>query len=77
MAALGSQNVQDAAIDVDPYAVLSNGDPSRLSVRSRHRLLEALGKLEADDPFFRRVDRWRISAPRGSFLPTLSMRSAR
>lgn len=67
MAAVGSQNVQDAAIDVDPYAVLSNGDPSRLSVRSRHRLLEALGKLEADDPFFRRVDRWRSFSASGFF----------
>lgn len=71
MAALGSQNVQDAAIDVDPYAVLSNGDPSRLSVRSRHRLLEALGKLEADDPFFRRVDRWRSFSASGFFSPDI------
>ncbi|WP_127107344.1 hypothetical protein [Pararhodobacter zhoushanensis] len=71
MAALGSQNVQDAAIDVDPYAVLSNGDPSRLSVRSRHRLLEALGKLEADDPFFRRVDRWRNFSASGFFSPDI------
>ncbi|WP_417210089.1 hypothetical protein [Antarctobacter sp.] len=71
MAALGSQNVQDAAIDVDPYAVLSNGDPSRLSVRSRHRLLQALGKLEADDPFFRRVDRWRSFSASGFFTPEI------
>lgn len=71
MAALGSQNVQDAAIDVDPYAVLSNGDPSRLSVRSRHRLLEALSKLEADDPFFRRVDRWRSFSASGFFTPDI------
>ncbi|WBL34048.1 hypothetical protein O5O51_04925 [Sinirhodobacter sp. HNIBRBA609] len=71
MAALGSQNVQDAAIDVDPYAVISNGDPSRLSVRSRHRLLEALGKLEADDPFFRRVDRWRSFSTSGFFSPDI------
>ena len=71
MAALGSQNVQDAAIDVDPYAVLSNGDPSRLSVRSRHRLLAALVKLEADDPFFRRVDRWRNFSASGFFSPDI------
>lgn len=71
MAALGSQNVQDAAIDVDPYAVLSSGDPSRLSVRSRHRLLEALVKLEADDPFFRRVDRWRSFSASGFFSPDI------
>lgn len=71
MAALGSQNVQDAAIDVDAYAVLSNGDPSRLSVRSRHRLLEALVKLEADDPFFRRVDRSRSFSASGFFSPDI------
>jgi hypothetical protein len=69
MAALGSQHVQDATIDVDPYAVLSNGDPSRLSIRSRHRLLEALRNLEADDPFFRRVDRWRNFSASGFFSP--------
>ena len=71
MAALGSQEVQDAAIDVDPYAVLSNGDPSRLTVRSRHRLLEALRNLEADDPFFRRVDRWRSFSASGFFSPDI------
>jgi hypothetical protein len=71
MAALGSQDVQDAAIDVDPYAVLSNGDPSRLSIRSRHRLLEALSSQEADDPFFRRVDRWRSFSASGFFSPDI------
>ncbi|MDD9723537.1 hypothetical protein PVW51_22795 [Sulfitobacter sp. PR48] len=71
MAALGSQNVQDAVIDVDPYAVLSNGDPSRLSVSSRLRLLQALGKLESDDPFFRRVDRWRSFSASGFFSPEI------
>ena len=71
MAALGSQNVQNAAIDVDPYAVLSNGDPSRLSVRSRQRLLKALEKLEVDDPFFRRVDRWRSFSASGLFSPDI------
>lgn len=71
MAALGSQDIQDAAIDVDPYAVLSNGDPSRLSIRSRHRLLEALSSLEADDPFFRRVDRWRSFSASGFFSPDI------
>ena len=31
MAALGSERLQKAAIDLDPYAVLSNGDPSRMT----------------------------------------------
>lgn len=35
MAALGSENLQSAAIELDPYAVLSNGDPSRLPVEKR------------------------------------------
>jgi len=67
MAALGSQAVQDAAIDLDPYAVLSNGDPSRLSPRSRARLLEALRRLNADDPYFRRSDQWRSFSAREFF----------
>lgn len=35
MAAMGTQVVQDAAIDIDPYAILGNGDPSLLSARSK------------------------------------------
>ncbi|MEM7696313.1 MAG: hypothetical protein AAF318_17830 [Pseudomonadota bacterium] len=69
MAALGSQAVQDAAIALDPYAVLSNGDPSRLTVLSRTRLLDALQELNADDPFFRRSDKWRFFAVSGFFTP--------
>ena len=59
MAALGSQVVQDAVIALDPYAVLSNGDPSKLTVASRIALLDALKLLNADDPYFRRGDVWR------------------
>jgi hypothetical protein len=71
MAALGGQDIQDAAISVDPYAVLSNGDPSRLTARSRHHLLDALSNLEADDPFFRRADRWRSFSASGFFSPDI------
>ena len=67
MAALGPQTVQDAAIALDPYAVLSNGDPSRLTLASRTRLLEALAELNADDPYFRRSDRWRSFSASGFF----------
>lgn len=67
MAALGSQAIQDAVIDLDPYAVLSNGDPSRLTSASRIRLLDALAYLNADDPYFRRSDQWRSFSVSGFF----------
>ena len=67
MAALGSQAVQDAAIELDAYAVLSNGDPSRLTSISRIALLNALSALNVDDPYFRRSDRWRTFQASGFF----------
>jgi hypothetical protein len=67
MAAVGPQTVQDAAIALDPYAVLSNGDPSRLTLASRTSLLGALAELNADDPYFRRSDRWRSFSASGFF----------
>jgi hypothetical protein len=67
MAALGSQAVQDTAIALDAYAVLSNGDPSRLTSASRVSLLDALAELNADDPYFRRSDRWRTFSASGFF----------
>ncbi len=71
MAALGSQAVQDAAIELDAYAVLSNGDPSRLTSASRIALLGALSALNADDPYFRRNDRWRTFRASGFFTPDM------
>lgn len=71
MAALGSQAVQDAAIELDAYAVLSNGDPSRLTSASRILLLDALAELNADDPYFRRSDRWRTFRASGFFTPDI------
>ncbi len=67
LAASGSQQVQDLAIAIDPYAVLANGDPSLLTPRSKKRLLEGLLKLEAVDPYFRRSDRWRSFSASGLF----------
>lgn len=67
LAALGSQQVQDLAIAIDPYAVLANGDPSLLTPRSKKRLVEELLKLEAVDPYFRRSDRWRSFSASGFF----------
>ncbi|MEX1662159.1 hypothetical protein AB4874_10940 [Thioclava sp. 15-R06ZXC-3] len=71
MAAQGSQAVQDAAIELDAYAVLSNGDPSRLTSASRIALLGALSALNADDPYFRRSDRWRTFRASGLFTPDI------
>ncbi|WP_213544074.1 hypothetical protein [Vannielia litorea] len=71
MAALGSQAVQDAAIALDAYAVLSNGDPSRLTSASRISLLDALAELNVDDPYFRRSDRWRTFRASGFFTPDI------
>lgn len=72
MAALGSQAVQDAVIALDPYAVLSNGDPAGLTVVSRVRLLDALGRLNADDPYFRRGDVWRSFSAFGFFTTDIA-----
>jgi hypothetical protein len=35
IAALGTRETQEAVIEIDPYAVLSNGDPSRLTSSSK------------------------------------------
>ena len=67
MAAQGAQAIQNAAIDLDPYAILSNGDPSRLTSASRIRLLDALRQLNAEDPYFRRGDKWRSFSVSGFF----------
>ncbi|KEJ89002.1 hypothetical protein DSW25_12225 [Sulfitobacter donghicola DSW-25 = KCTC 12864 = JCM 14565] len=71
MAALGSQSVQNAAIEVDPYAVLGNGDPSMLSENSKLYLLKELQKLQVHDPHFRRSDRWRNFSAAGFFTPSV------
>ena len=54
MAALGSRAVQQGAIALDPYAVLANGDPSRLLSTSIRYLLTELKKAAKQDPYFRR-----------------------
>ncbi|MEP2984616.1 MAG: hypothetical protein ABJO97_13795 [Roseibium sp.] len=69
LAALGSESLQKAAIDLDPYAALSNGDPSRMTSASRNQLLDALARLNEDDPYFRRSDRWRSFSVSGFFTP--------
>ncbi len=56
MASLGNKRIQVDVIDLDPYAVLANGDPSQLDPSSRKRLVRKLGEVEDNDPYFRRGD---------------------
>ncbi|NAX45740.1 hypothetical protein CAG70_01825 [Photobacterium halotolerans] len=67
MAALGNKAVQHAAIELDPYAVLANGDPSQLELSSKQLLLSKLIEIEDTDPFFRRSDFWRRFSVAGFF----------
>ncbi len=59
LAALGNKETQETLIDLDPYAVLANGDPAQLHSRSKHQLIDQLENLAQQDPIFRRNDRWR------------------
>ena len=59
MAALGNKPIQESAIDLDPYSVLANGDPSQLAKSSKRLLLQRLKEVETQNPYFRRGDSWR------------------
>ena len=48
----------DQLIEADPYGVLTYGDAGSFSPTSRRRLLDALGRLSAHDPWFR-AGHWR------------------
>ncbi|MDN3696095.1 hypothetical protein QWY97_01815 [Vibrio cortegadensis] len=67
MAALGNKAIQHAAIELDPYAVLANGDPSQLEPSSKQLLLSKLRDIEEADPYFRRSDFWRRFSVTGFF----------
>jgi cytidylate kinase len=67
MAALGNKLIEEAAIELDPYAVLANGDPSQLSASSKRLLLLKLKQIEDADPYFRRGDFWRRFSIAGFF----------
>lgn len=69
MASLGSKSIQDATIDLDPYAVLANGDPSQLDATSKRLLVKRLKNIEKKDPYFRRGDFWRRFSVAGFFTP--------
>lgn len=67
MATLGSKPIQQAAIKLDPYAVLANGDPSQLEHSSKRLLLMQLKDTESEDPYFRRGDYGRKFSVAGFF----------
>lgn len=67
MASLGNTEVQEAAIHLDPYAVLANGDPSQLDVASKRLLIRRLKNIADRDPYFRRGDFWRRFSVAGFF----------
>ena len=67
MASLGTKPIQEAAIELDPYAVLANGDPSQLEPSSKRLLLNRLKDTEDKDPYFRRGDFMRRFSVAGFF----------
>ncbi|WP_370215292.1 hypothetical protein [Idiomarina sp.] len=69
MAALGNKRTQEVAINLDPYAVIANGDPSQLELSSKRLLLKRLQEIEENDPYFRRSDFWRRFSVAGFFTP--------
>ncbi len=69
MAALGNKSIEISAIELDPYAVLANGDPSQLDPSSKHILIKRLKDIEVKDPYFRRGDFWRRFSVAGFFTP--------
>lgn len=72
MAALGTQTIQSAAIALDPYAVIANGDASQLSRKSKVELLNGLRMQAEQDPYFRRSDSWRSFSLVGFFTDALA-----
>jgi len=71
MATFGDRTIQARAIEIDPYAVLANGDPSQLDISSKYLLLNTLKSLWEKDPHFRRMDQWRRFNVTGFFTPDL------
>ena len=67
MAALGNRPIEETVIELDPYAVLANGDPSRLEHSSKRLLINRLKEIETRDPYFRRGDFWRRFSVVGFF----------
>lgn len=66
-----NQRIQDTLIDLDPYAILSNGDPVLLLPASKIKLLSKLKELNQEDPYFRHSDKWRDFSVSGFFTDEL------
>ncbi len=62
-----SREIQEKLIELDPYAVLANGEPSLLLPTSKRKLLSKLQQLNTDNPYFRGSDRWRSLSVSGFF----------
>jgi hypothetical protein len=71
MASVGPERVQRGAIELDPYAVLANGDPSQLTTASKKRLIQRLASVAEANPGFRRSDHWRSFSVGGFFTEEL------
>lgn len=67
LASLGGEIVQRELIELDPYAVIANGDPSLLTPASKKQLLNCLIKLSEENPYFRANDQWRKFSVKGFF----------
>jgi hypothetical protein len=67
MAALGNKSIEESVIELDPYAVLANGDPSQLERSSKRLLVGRLKDIQIQDPYFRRGDFWRRFSVAGFF----------
>ena len=72
LAAMGRQTLQETIIEIDPYAVLANGDPAQLTSRSKKLLLNRLRDLAKVDPYFRRSDIWRQFNVSGFFTEDIA-----
>lgn len=71
MAALGNKPIEEALIELDPYSVLANGDPSQLEYSSKCLLIKCLKDIELKDPYFRRGDHWRRFSVAGFFTQSV------
>ncbi|TIP26442.1 MAG: hypothetical protein E5X67_20200 [Mesorhizobium sp.] len=71
IAALSGESTQSTLVDLDPYAVFANGDPSQLTAKAKKALLTKLAQVAEDDPYFRGSDIWRQFNVGGFFTPDI------
>lgn len=62
-----SREIQEQLIELDPYAVIANGEPSLLLPTSKRKLLSKLQQLNDENSYFRGSDRWRSLSISGFF----------